>query len=208
MFVLGVLVAAGAAAGCSRSTAAEVTLGRAGSLPPTPTTTVKSKVTPGAFSVSSFDVEGPGSPASVETVKAAVVRTLDRYLEAGVLTPLRSGGPAGDLRPLFTARAAEHMWATDRDAFVDEGLPPSSRIVAKASGLRLAGLAEPGGDVVLVSARMDLKLVAGADAAAITIDRGADLVLVADGDDWKIDSYQVRVSRDTPGSSTSVVSGQ
>lgn len=199
VFVVAVLMGVAASA-CSRSTAAEVTIGRAGSPPSTTsTTTVESPSTPVAFSVS-FDVEGPGRADSVEAVKAAVVRTFDRYLEAGVLTPLRSGGPAGDLRPLFTARAAEHMWATDRNAFVDEGLPPASRIVAEASGLRLAGLAEPGGDVVLVSARMDLKLVSGAEGATITIERGADLLLVAEGDEWKIDSYQVRVSRDTPDS--------
>ena len=200
MFVVAVLVGAGASA-CSRSTAAEVTIGRSGSPPSTTaTTTVESSDTPVAFTVSSFTVEGPGRPDSVEAVKTAVVRTFDRYLEDAVLTPLRSGGPAGELRPLFTARAGEHMWATDRNAFVDEGLPPASRIVAMVSGLHLVGLAEPGGEVVLVSARMDLKLVAGADADAVTIERGADLLLMAEGDGWKIDSYQVRVSRDTPDS--------
>lgn len=201
-----------ALAGCSQSTGAEVTIGRAGSptsaTSTTPTTTVESPGTPVAFTVSSFVLEGPGKPESVEAVKAAVLKTLDRYLEAGVLTPLRSGGPAGELTPLFTARAAEHMSTTaDRNAFIDEGLPPAPRIVAVASGLRLAGLAGPGGDVVLVAARMDLELVAGAEDATVTIDRGADLLLVADGDTWKIDSYQVRVTRDTPDSSSTVVSG-
>ena len=209
MFV-GALLAA--LAGCSRSTAADITIGRAGEPPSststTPTTTVESPTTPLTFTVASFDVEGPGAPASVEAVKAAVLQTFDRYLEAGVLTPLRTGGPAGELTSLFTARAAQHMAATgDRNAFIDEGLPPAPRIVAVASALRLSGLAGPGGDVVLVSAHMDLTLVAGAQDATVTIDRDADLMLVADGGAWKIDSYRVRVSRDTPESSATDVRG-
>jgi len=195
-----------ALAGCSRSTAAEVTIGRA-AVPP-PTTTVESPATPVTFRVASFDVEGPGKAASVEAVRAAVLKTLDAYLEAGVLTPLRSGGPAGELGPLFTARAAAHMAATaDRNAFIDEGLPPAPRIVALASALRLAGLAGPDGVVVLVSARMDLRLVAAGQVATVTIARDADLVLVADGGAWKIDSYRVRVSRDSSDSPGSTVTG-
>ena len=211
MFV-GALPVLVALAGCSRTTAADVTIGRAG-VPPastttTPTTTVESPVTPLAFRVASFDVEGPGRPASVEAVKAAVLQTFDRYLEAGVLTPLRTGGPAGEITPFFTARAAAHMAATtDRSAFIDEGLPPAPRIVALASALRLSGLAGPGGNVELVAAHMDLRLVAGAQDATVTIARNADLMLVADGDTWKIDSYRVRVTRDTPDTSETVVRG-
>ena len=207
-----VVAVAAALTACSRS-AAPVTIGRAGSLPAststTPTTTVESPSTPVAFTVSSFDLQGPGTPDSVERAKAAVMKTLGRYLEDGVLAPLRSGGPAGDLVPLFTARAGEHLAASaDRKAFIDEGLPPSPRIVAVTSGLRLSALAGPGGDVVLISARIDLKLVAGGQDATVTIDRGADLMLVADGDAWKIDSYSVRVTRDTPDTSATVVVGQ
>ena len=209
MFV-GALLAA--LAGCGRPPAAEVTIGRAATPLPststTSTTTMETPATPVTFRVTSFDVDGPGKAASVAAVKAAVVKTLDAYLEAGVLAPLRSGGPAGELSPLFTARAAAHMKATaDRNAFIDEGLPPAPRIVAVVSALRLAGLAGPGGDVVLVAARMDLTLVAGAQGATITIARDADLMLVADGSAWKIDSYRVRVSRDTPDPSATMVAG-
>jgi len=167
---------------------------------------VETPGTPVAFIVSSFDVEGAGDPASVERVKAAVVATFTRYLQDGVLAPLRSGGPAGDLLPLFTARAAAHLAATaDRNAFVDEGLPPATRITDLAPGLRLTGLADQAGAVVLVAARMDLRLVAGVQDTTITIDRDADLVLVADGDAWKIDAYRIRVTRDTPESSNTVI---
>lgn len=166
-----------------------------------PSTTAAIALPAVTFTVASFDVEGAADPASVERVKAAVVATLSRYLEAAVLTPVLSGGPAGDLAPLFTARAAEHMAATaDRNAFVDEGLPPAPRVVPLVSGLHLAGLADQKGEVVLVSAHMDLKLAADAGGTTIVIDRGGDLLLVPDGDAWKIDSYRVRVTRDTPGS--------
>jgi hypothetical protein len=158
------------------------------------------------FTVASFDVEGAADPASVERAKAAVVATFSRYVQAAVLTPVLSGGPAEDLVPLFTARAAEHLATTaDRGAFVDEGLPPAPRIVPLVSGLHLAGLADQKGEVVLVFAHMDLKLAAEAAGTTVVIDRGGDLLLVPDGDTWKIDSYRVRVTRDTPGSASAAV---
>lgn len=204
MFV--VAIAAGAATtACSRSEPSQVTIGRSAS----PPTTAEAPGASVAFTVSAFDVEGAANPASVERVKAGVVTTLTRYLQAGVLTPLRSGGPAGELGPLFSARAAEHLASSsDRNAFVDEGLPPAWRIEARASSLHLTGLADQAGQVVLVAARMDLKLLAGAQGTTVTIARGADLLLVADGDEWKIDAYWVRVTRDTPDlSSTMVAAG-
>ncbi len=209
MFVVALLTGSGGAA-CTPSPASEVIIGRAGSPPPAPpTTAVEGSIAPVTFTVSSFDVEGPASPASVERVKAAVAAAFGRYLEAAVLIPVRSGGPAGELTPLFTARAAEHLSASaDRNAFVDEGLPPASHIVALASGLRLVGLADGNGDVVLVAARMDLKVSAGIQETTIIIERGGDLLLVPDGDAWKIDSYRIRVTRDTPDWSHTVVAGQ
>ncbi len=197
-------MAAGAGSGaCSRPVPA--TIGRSGTT--TSTTTVE--VPAGAaFTVAAFDVEGPGNPASVESVKAALLTTFTRYLEDAVLTPLRTGGPAGEITPLFTARAAEHLAATgERNAFVDEGLPPATRIVPRASTLRLTGLADQNGDVVLVTARMELTLLAQAPDVTVTIERGADLLFVSDGGGWKIDAYRVRVARDTPESSSTVVVG-
>ena len=196
-------MAAGAGSGaCSRPVPA--TIGRS----PTPTSTTPEVPTGAAFTVAAFDVEGPGNPASMESVKAALLTTFTRYLEAAVLTPLRTGGPAGEIAPLFTARAAEHLAATgERNAFVDEGLPPATRIVPRASTLRLTGLADQNGDVVLVTVRMDLTLLAQAPDVTVTIERGADLLFVSDGGAWKIDAYRVRVARDTPESSSTVVVG-
>lgn len=204
VWVFAAAIAAGAGSGaCSRPVPA--TIGRSATITSTTTVEVPAGV---AFTVAAFDVEGPGNPASVESVKAALLTTFTRYLQEAVLTPLRTGGPAGEINPLFTARAAEHLAASgERNAFVDEGLPPATRIVARASGLHLVGLADQNGDLVLVAVRMDLTLVAGAADVTVTIDRGADLLLVADGDGWKIDSYAVRVARDTPDSSSTVVAG-
>lgn len=205
MFLVALLAGAWTT-GCARPEPSQFTVGRAGS---PPWTTAGPPGTSVGFTVTAFDVEGAGDPASVERVKAAVQTTFSRYLQDAVLTPLRSGGPAGELAPLFTARAAEHLaGAADRRAFIDEGLPPAWRIEAPVSALRLVGLADQAGQVVLVAARMDLKLLAGVPGTTVTIDRGADLVLVADGDGWKIDAYSVRVTRDTPDSSTTVVAGQ
>ena len=58
-----------------------------------------------------FDLHTAGrvGTAEFEAAWAGVLQTLNRYLEDAVLTPLRTGGPAGDLKPLFTPLAVDQV---------------------------------------------------------------------------------------------------
>ena len=68
--------------------------------------------------------------------------------------------------------------------------------------MALVGLVGPDGQVEVVTAQFRLTLEATGLGAPLIIDRRGDLALVRDGDDWRIDSYAVTVTRDTPGSHT------
>ncbi len=153
-----------------------------------------------------FEVQAAGDPSKVAPDDAwkGVLATLNRYLEAGVLRPLRSGGPAADLRPLLGADAAAKVMppGPDRAAFVDEGLPPATRIRRDAAVATLGALAGSDGAVRVVTAQLDLRLRADVEGAPLTIARTGELVLVPDGDTWKIDAYDIRVSRDSTGART------
>lgn len=159
-----------------------------------------------AISGAGYDLQaaGPLAPGVADGAWKAVLTTLNRYLEAGVLGPLRSGGPAADLGPLFTAGAAARVTSTgsDRATFVDEGLPPAKDIRSDVVVAALTGLAGPDGTMSVVSARLDLRLRAEVDGEPVTIARAGDVVLRPDGDAWKIDGYDLHVSRDTPGART------
>src|SRR3954454_11272090 len=111
------------------------------------TTTVPDTTAPAtiAFQGAGFDVRTAGtvSQATVDATWAGVLATLNRYLDAAVLTPLRTGGPAGDLAPLFTKPAVDRVMTVgpDRFAFIDENLPPVSDVRKEAAVAGLTALA-------------------------------------------------------------------
>ncbi len=154
-----------------------------------------------AISGAGYDLQAVGTvaPGVADGAWKSVLTTLDRYIEAGVLVPLRSGGPAGDLGPLFTAGAAARVTSPgpDRSAFIDEGLPPAKNIRSDVAAATLTGLAGSDGKMSVVSARLDLRLRAEVDGAPLVIARTGELVLRPEGDTWRIDGYDIHVSRDT-----------
>jgi len=114
-----------------------------------------------------------------------------------VVTPLRPGGPAGDLTPLFTTPAVDRVMSPtpDRSAFIDENLPALSDLRQESAVVSLAGLADADGDVSIVTAQVDLRLIGHVAGAPVTVVRTGELVLVPEGDTWRIDAYDVKVVR-------------
>jgi len=168
------------------------------------TTTTEAPV-PIAFTITSFDVEAAADPVAgaVDGARAGVEATFKRWLEEDVLPPLRSAQPAGDLRPLFTAATGERVATTpDRAAFVSEGLPPVTGLRADRADLAVTGLADPDGQIAIVTVHLDLKLQGRAEGSPLTVEHTGDLALVPEGDGWKIDGYDVRTTRDTADATT------
>lgn len=166
---------------------------------PATTLPVPPPPTPIAFTGAGFDLHtaGPVGPAAFDAAWAGVLDTLNRYLEAGVLTPLRSGGPAGDLTPLFNPPAAERVTTVgpDRFAFIDENLPPVSDVRAEAAVARLTALAGPDGTMSVVAAGIDLRLIGHTNGALVRVTRTGELVLMPEGGTWRIDAYDIAVTR-------------
>ena len=171
-------------AGCSRSAPAAYTSG-AGAI---------------RFTGAGFDLHaaGPVGRAESDLTWAGVLDTLNRYLDAGVLTPLRSGGPAGDLAPLFTGPAAARVTAVtpDRFAFIDENLPPVTDVRSRKAVATLTALAGPDSAMSVVTADLDLHLTGWVGSSALTVDRTGELVLVPEGSTWRIDAYDLQRSEE------------
>jgi len=158
-----------------------------------------------AISGAGFDMQAAGnvSRATSDATWAAVLATLNRYLEAAVLVPLFTGGPAGDLAPLFTSPAVDRVLkGADRAAIIDEGLPATADVRSESAVATLTGLAGTDGVVSVVSASLDLRLSGQANGAPVTVVRTGDLVLLPDGGTWKIDAYDVRASRSVAGATS------
>lgn len=146
-----------------------------------------------------FDLHAAGrvGQAALDAAGVRVLETLNRYLEAAVLTPLRSGGPAGDLSSLFTPLAVGRVTAQgpDRAALVDEGLPPATGLRPEATVVTLTALAGPDGVMSVVSAGLDLRLTGRVDGEALSVARTGELVLISEGDTWRIDAWDLKVTR-------------
>lgn len=157
----------------------------------------------GSFKITKVEVQAPASPAPPlpDPVRAGVLSTLNRYLNDGMLAPLRSG-TAGELNATFTAGAASRLAGPDRAALVDEGLPHSGDVEAKTATATLSALAGTGDDIPIVTANVKMLAVSGSGANAVTIDRSGDLIFVDEAGTWKIDGYDIRVARDSGGTTT------
>lgn len=148
------------------------------------------------FTVTGVDANATTPPD--EATIAAVKKTLDGWAATAVVEPLRSGDPAGDLSPFFTAPALERLGdPAVRATLVDEGLPAATKSVeAEVANVSLASAAGESG-VAVIAARFELKVHAVGDDSDIDVVHSGDLMLVPDADAWKIDSFSVRTARDS-----------
>ena len=146
-----------------------------------------------------FDLHTAGrvGQAAFDAAWAGVLQTLNRYLEEAVLTPLRTGGPAGDLTPLFTPLSVAHVMTVgdNRAAFIDEGLAPATDLRKDAAVARLTALAGADGAMSVVTADLDLKLSGLVNGAPLFLERAGELVLVPEGGTWRIDAWDLKVTR-------------
>lgn len=143
------------------------------------------------------------SPDTPPAVKDATVALLQRYLDDAILAPLRSGGPAPDLGPLFTAETAPRISGGDRAAMVGEGMPKAQGgIESDAANATITPL-KVGDQVPLVVAEIDLHLRArDVEGSGVAVAQHGELLLVPEGSTWRIGGYDMRVTRDTPTGTT------
>ena len=137
-------------------------------------------------------------PPFPEDVKAAVMATLNTYLATAVVQPLRTGRPPGGLEAVFTGAAAPRLGGPDRAALVEEGTPVSGKVRKDRADVKLTALTGPGGEVVAVTARLDVSLLVSSGDSRLAVVRAGDVALVPEGATWRIDSYDVRTQRDSP----------
>jgi hypothetical protein len=159
--------------------------------------------------VTTFRVAGEEVPAAGATslpgpVLNGVLATLNRYLDGALMSPMRSGRSPADLPAIFTASAAQRLGGPDRATLVEDVAPGASRSgrVDDASA-RLTGLLDSGGSILMVAAKVDVVLRTGASGAETRVARSGELVLVPDGGAWKIDGYDLRVTREPVGEASS-----
>ena len=189
--VLALPVAVGSLAACSKDDGD----GRRAA-----TTTTSAPAGPPKVGVTITGTEANGTKAPDDATVAAVKATVDAWLATAVVAPLATGQPAGDLSAVFTPAALDRMAADPaaRASLVDEGLPPASTSIrAERATVALSSVAGPDEVVAGIGARLDLLLRAQGPTLDVDVNHYGDLVLVQEGDSWKIDAFSVVAARDS-----------
>jgi hypothetical protein len=163
-------------------------------------TDAPAKVAVTAVHVQAMAPQAPPFPADVRT---AVQASLDAYLAKGVVRPLETGKPAAGLESVFTEAAQARLAGPgpDRAAVLEEGEPLSGKVRQDRANAILTALTAPGGEVVLVTAQLDLAHTVEVDDRSVAVVRSGEVVLIPHGG-WRIDAFDMRTARDTqpPGS--------
>lgn len=154
-----------------------------------------------AFAVTTAAVEpmATKAPDFPTDVTAAVSTSLDAWLADAIVAPLRTGKPASGLDAVFTEPALAKVATpgTERAALVEEGTPLSGDVHQERANARLTALTAPGGEVVLVTAQIDMVHTVSSGDGAVDVVRAGEVVLVPDRGSWRIDGFDIVTKHDT-----------
>jgi hypothetical protein len=195
----GVAVAVFALGGSSSSKKSEAT----------PTTRAHTMLTLAAGDV---EVASSGPAVTITPQQTqAVMAVIRNYVETATVDPLRTGQPVGDLSGVFDAGTLARVDGVDRPVMTDEGLPKvTGNLVATAAPVTLIGLGDQQGNLVLVSAHLQLTVdgqVTGSKTG-VNVQRQGDLVLASNGfGGWRVTSYSMTVNRAGAGVDTTTTTG-
>jgi hypothetical protein len=146
----------------------------------------------------SADSAGPPAQMTPEQSQA-ILKVVGAYLTAATVDPLRGAKPADDLSALFGAGALARVTGPDRAVMVDEGLPKvTGDLNVTAQPIKVVGLGDQGGAIVLATATIDLDIqgVTAAKGDPLRILRKGDLVLSPDASGaWKVTAFNIAVAR-------------
>lgn len=155
----------------------------------------------GPTAVSSAGPEVALGPDVVE----AVMDVVNGYVDVAVASPLATGKPAKDLERFFGLRVYGNVGpdGANRAALTEEGVPKATADVAiAAEPVALTALADPAGNILMVSAALDLRLKTAVEGGPIEIVRTGELVLEPFEGKWQITGYDLEVRRKTKSGTT------
>ncbi len=154
------------------------------------------------FTIERFDPTGPGKVTGAEDARRGIADLLDHYLAVATLEPLASGHPVTDAADVLAPSTLAALDPPGRAALYDEGLPVARRVSVDRAAATVDALAGTDGSVGLAVARLDVAVSADLGATTLTIARTGELVLEPVEGRWRVTSFDLEVTRDTPEAAT------
>jgi hypothetical protein len=163
---------------------------------------VNVEVTVGPTSVANV-----GDPIEIsQDQRAAVTRALTTYVRSATADPLSRGQLGGDLELVFDAGALAAATGPDRAALLDEGLPTGKTTITPIT-TTLNALGGSDNRLAVIAATLAVDASTETKQGPVTVTRNAMFAFTPDGNTWKVNAYDVTVTRDV-GGKTSTSAGQ
>lgn len=156
---------------------------------------------PFAFTVTGSAVHpmAPKAPDFQNDLVGAVKASLDTWLRAAVVAPIRTGRPSFGLDAVFTEAALAKISGPgpERSAMLEENTPLTGKVEQQRANVNLTLVTAPNGDNVLVTAQVDVLVSVTSGDGFVDVARNGEMVLVPDRGTWRIDAFDMVTKRDT-----------
>ena len=156
------------------------------------------------ISLGTVTVASAGAPIELPvTDQDAILNAVGTYVEFATITPLfgaTAGSTTKRLSTIVAPSAAASVTGPEADSLSDGAIGKAPKdIQATLAPTNLTGLADITGAIDLIGATFDLTVTATNERGDLTIHRTGELMFTRDGEDWKLLSFRLAVTREGAG---------
>ena len=142
-------------------------------------------------------VQNTGFPSAVKApVRRVVMNATQSYFDDAIQTPLRHGKVNNAYAKVFDAGVSGAARRRDRATLTDAATGPLlGPVRIGASRVRIDGLGDPSGKLMLVATTFTLDVSAPTATGKLTISRHTELTFAYESGHWLVTAYHVSVQR-------------
>ena len=149
------------------------------------------------------EVQSAGPPATISTaVKQSVLDASQAYVDGAIMSPLEDGKLDGDYEKVFDAAVRKSATGRDQATVTEVRTGSVKPVKATATKVRLDGMGDQTGKLVLVAATFGVDL---SGKGGVKIKRLTELTFANEQGKWVVTAYRVGVQRSTSARTTSAV---
>lgn len=147
--------------------------------------------------IGSVDLQSAGPPAHINSsVKQSVLDSSQSYVDDAILAPLEKGRLDQGYAQIFDRGVRRAATGHDRAALTEVRTGSlKGPLTATASKVRLDGMGDQTGKLVLVAATFGVNVNAKGSGGPVKIERLAELTFAPENGRWVVTAYRVGVKR-------------
>jgi hypothetical protein len=148
------------------------------------------------------DVQSAGPPATIsKSVQQSVLDASQSYVDDAILAPLEKGELDRGYEKLFDSGVRQSATGRDQATITEARTGSVKPVTATATKVRLDGLGDQTGEVVLVAATFGVDV----SGKGVKISRLTELTFANEQGKWVVTAYRVGVKRSTSARTTAAV---